>query len=187
MIERQSTNEFMSAVDGWDHVYEALKTPEIQAAWPVASHPNVLPWQVGLIQCLLYPVGPGWPGTFSGGEKNFLPSRTPLSLIEWTQVSFIAGRFFTVWTTREDPLEQGIATHSGILAWKMPWTEEPGRLQSMDSQRVGHDWTTNTFILFTLSLIGRFYQSCLGHCGEMEQMGHVEARPLGTESSSAHH
>ena len=36
-------------------------------------------------------------------------------------------------------LEKGIATHTGILAWKIPWTEEPGVLQSMGSQRVGHD------------------------------------------------
>ena len=35
---------------------------------------------------------------------------------------------------REDPLEEGIATHSGILAWRIPWTEEPGRLQSMGLQ-----------------------------------------------------
>ena len=40
---------------------------------------------------------------------------------------------------REDPLEKEMATHSSILAWKSPWTEEPGRLQSMGSQRVGHD------------------------------------------------
>ena len=39
----------------------------------------------------------------------------------------------------EDPLEKEMATHSSILAWKTPWTEDPGRLQSMGSQRVGHD------------------------------------------------
>ena len=39
----------------------------------------------------------------------------------------------------EDPLEKEMATHSSILAWKITWTEEPGRLQSMGSQRVGHD------------------------------------------------
>ena len=39
----------------------------------------------------------------------------------------------------EDPLEKGIAIHSSILAWRIPWTEEPGGLQSMGSQRVGHD------------------------------------------------
>ena len=40
---------------------------------------------------------------------------------------------------REDPLEKETATHSSTLAWKIPWTEEPDRLQSMGSQRVGHD------------------------------------------------
>ena len=40
---------------------------------------------------------------------------------------------------QEDPLEWEMATHSSILAWKIPWTEEPGRLQSMGFQRVGHD------------------------------------------------
>ena len=39
----------------------------------------------------------------------------------------------------EDPQEKGMATHSSILAWIIPWTEEPGRLQSMESQRIGHD------------------------------------------------
>ena len=40
---------------------------------------------------------------------------------------------------QEDPLEKEMATHSSTLAWKIPWTEEPGRLQSMGSKRVGHD------------------------------------------------
>ena len=40
---------------------------------------------------------------------------------------------------REDPLEKGMAMHSSILAWRIPWTEEPGGLQSMALQRVGHD------------------------------------------------
>ena len=40
---------------------------------------------------------------------------------------------------REDSLEEGMVTHSNILAWKVPWAEEPGGLQSMGSQRVGHD------------------------------------------------
>ena len=49
------------------------------------------------------------------------------------------------WETRvqslgqKDPLEEEMATHSSTLAWKIPWTEEPYRLQSMGSQRVGHD------------------------------------------------
>ena len=40
---------------------------------------------------------------------------------------------------REDPLEKGMATHFSILAWRIPWTEEPGGLQSIGSQRVRHD------------------------------------------------
>ena len=42
----------------------------------------------------------------------------------------------------EDPLDDEMATHSSILAWKIPWTEEPGGLQPMGWQRVGHDWAT---------------------------------------------
>jgi len=44
---------------------------------------------------------------------------------------------------REDPLEEEMATHSGTLAWKIPWMEEPGGLQSLGSQRVGHDSATS--------------------------------------------
>ena len=40
---------------------------------------------------------------------------------------------------QEDPLEKGMATHSSILAWRIPWTEEPGGLQSLESKRVSHD------------------------------------------------
>ena len=49
-----------------------------------------------------------------------------------------------VWSLgQEDPLEKEIATHSSTLAWKIPWMEEPGRLQSIGLQRVGHDWATS--------------------------------------------
>ena len=44
----------------------------------------------------------------------------------------------------EDLLEKRMVTHSSILAWRIPWTEEPGGLQSMGSQEVGHNWMTNT-------------------------------------------
>jgi len=47
--------------------------------------------------------------------------------------------------SRENPLEKGMATHSSILAWRVPWTEEPGGLQSVGLQRVEHDGATNTF------------------------------------------
>ena len=59
-----------------------------------------------------------------------------------------------MWETRaqslgwEDPLEKEMTTHSTILAWRIPWTEEPGRLQSTGSQRVGHNWVTSLFTFY---------------------------------------
>ena len=55
--------------------------------------------------------------------------KNPLAVQE-TQVRSLGG---------EDPLEKEMATHSNILAWKIPWTEDPGWLQTMGSQRAGHD------------------------------------------------
>ena len=52
----------------------------------------------------------------------------------------------------EDHLEKEMATHSSTLAWKIPWMEEPGRLQSTGLQRVGHDWVTSLSFLFLLPL-----------------------------------
>ena len=49
-----------------------------------------------------------------------------------TQVQFLG---------QEDPLEEGMATHSSIIAWRIPWTEDPSGLQSIELQRVGHDWS----------------------------------------------
>ena len=64
----------------------------------------------------------------------------------WTSlVAQMVKRLSTMWETRvqslgrEDPLEKEMATHSSILAWKIPWMEESGRLQSMGWQRVGYD------------------------------------------------
>ena len=57
-----------------------------------------------------------------------------------------------MWETRvqslgqEDPLEKEMGTHSNILAWRIPWTEKPGRPQSMGSEKVKHDYATNTHI-----------------------------------------
>ena len=52
-----------------------------------------------------------------------------------------------VWSLgQEDPLEKGMEIHSSILAWRIPWTEEPGRIQSMGSQRVRHNWVTSTLL-----------------------------------------
>ena len=56
----------------------------------------------------------------------------------------------------DDPLEKGMAIHSSILAWRIPWTEEPSGLQSMGSQRVGYNWgttTTDGYLIFSASFV----------------------------------
>ena len=60
---------------------------------------------------------------------------------------------------QEDPLEKEMATHTSVLAWKIPWTEEPGGLQSIGSQRVGRDW------------------SALAHIGNIKQGGEFRYHP----------
>ena len=72
-----------------------------------------------------------------------------------------------VWSLSwEDPLEKEMATHSSTLAWRIPWMEEPGRLQSMGLQRVGHDWATslslsiyNTYI-WTVTVATKLKHTC---------------------------
>ena len=68
-----------------------------------------------------------FPGGISGKESTFQCKRHKR-------------HGFNPWV-RKIPLEEGMATHSSILVWEIPWTEEPGRLQSIVSQRVGHDWS----------------------------------------------
>ena len=62
----------------------------------------------------------------------------------------------------KDSLEKGMATHSSIRAWEIPWTEEPRWLQSMGSQRVRHDWVTNIFTFFTHVCI--LFEYTVGPC-----------------------
>ena len=67
---------------------------------------------------------------------------------------------------RRDLLEKEIATHSSILAWKTPWTEEPGRLQSMGSQRVIHNWVTSLIfndrgIIYNVLRMNSFYSKSI--------------------------
>ena len=61
----------------------------------------------------------------------------------------------------EDPLEKEMATHSSILAWEIPWTEEPGGLQSMGSQWVRHNWVTNAFT-FLMNIACYYYSEMKG-------------------------
>ena len=71
------------------------------------------------------------------------------SLVTQTVKNLPAMQDTWVWSLgREGPLEKRTATHSSILAWRIPWTEESVRLQSMKLQRVRHDWETNTFTFY---------------------------------------
>ena len=69
-----------------------------------------------------------WASLVAQAVKN-------LPVMQDTQVQSLGG---------EDPLEKGVATHAGTLAWRIPWTEEPDRPQSPESQKAGHNWTTYT-------------------------------------------
>ena len=86
----------------------------------------------------------------------------------------------------EDPLEKEMAAHSSILAWKTPWTAEPGRLPSMGSQRVGHDWT----LLLSVAKPSKSFMGHLINCGVslvvqmvkcLSAMQETQVRSLGWE------
>ena len=98
-------------------------------------------------------------GGFPGGSvvKN-LPAR------QETRVWFLR---------REDPLEREMATHSSILAWKTPWAEEPGSLQSMGSQRTRHDWAHTYTHICT-----RSYQAHRRQTSKMSRFGHSFLRSV---------
>ena len=70
----------------------------------------------------------------------------------------------------EDPLEEGMATHSSVLAWRIPWTEEPGRLQSSGSQRVRHDWRD---LAHMLNLLRNFQTVFQSSCIILHSYGHM--------------
>ena len=89
-----------------------------------------------------------------------VPFSYSISLVDQTVKNLPAMQETQVWSLGwEDPLEKRVATLSSILAWKIPWTEEPGRLQSMESQKVGHNWVTDfhlsalVMLLFTMAKI----------------------------------
>ena len=99
---------------------------------------------------------------FSCLSVDYLNIRSPSWFIYndfgWVWASLVAQRLkrlppmpeTRVWSLgQEDPLEKEMATHSSILPWRIPWTEEPGGLQSTGSQRVGHNWVTLLYLMIT--------------------------------------
>ena len=115
---------------------ETMSTFELNYIWFKFQLLTLRPWNfLSNHWCTwVYPlkIGPGGavvknPPASSGGTETWVQS------LGW-----------------EDNLEKEMATHSSILAWKIPWTEEPGGLQSMGSQRVGHDWIwTHTYAVIS--------------------------------------
>ena len=103
---------------------------------------------------------------FKTSEENHLSSK-PGFILHWPLRSDTTGRLHFHFHA----LEKEMATHSNILAWRIPWTEEPGGLQSMGSQRVGHDWATKTikvlnlspkvYAVFILLNFGLFWNPCV--------------------------
>ena len=92
--------------------------------------------------------GPGIEPMSPALEGGFLTTRPPekTSLVAQTVKRLSTMRESQVRSLGwEDPLEKEMAIHSRTIAWKIPWTEEPGRLQPMGSQRVRHDWATSLF------------------------------------------
>ena len=86
-----------------------------------------------------------FPGLHSDAvvsRKPCLPTPFYASYLPFPYLSKVFLHLYRLW------LEKAMAPHSSTLAWKIPWTEEPGRLQAMGSQRVGHDWATS-LSLFT--------------------------------------
>ena len=80
----------------------------------------------------------GFPG--GSAVKNLLAMQEPQETKVWS-------------LGQEDPLEEGMVTHSSILVWRIPWTEEPGELLSMGLERVGHNWNDLTHMQNHISLL----------------------------------
>ena len=82
-----------------------------------------------------------------------------------------------VWSLgQKDSLEKWMATHSSIVTWRIPWTEEAGGLQSMGLQRVGHEWATNTFTLSASLVVAQMLKS-------LPAMHETQVWSLGREDS----
>ena len=106
---------------------------------------------------------------FWGEKKVYIYTQTLMYIYTWDSLvaqmvkNLPAMQESQIWPLgQEDPLEKGKATPSRILAWRIPWREDPGGLQSKGSQWVRHDWTTNThthiymqfFYIYPFSVLG---------------------------------
>ena len=125
------------------------KPPAMQETWvwslgwedpleeDMAIHSSILAWRIpwteepgGLQSLVSKKIRHDWSGLAHMHRPHWQPGPLEAESLGW-----------------EDPLEEGMAIHSSILAWRTPWTEEPCRPQSRGSQRVEHDWVTDTLSL----------------------------------------
>ena len=118
----------------WPGLKPGSTAVQVDRCW-FNSWVGKIPWRgIG------YPFQYSWASLVAQTVKN-LPAVLPAVWETWVQS--------LGW---EDPLEEGMVTHSSILAWKIPWRQKPGGLQSVGLQRVGHNWATKHsthFILFS--------------------------------------
>ena len=137
-------------------------------------------WRPGILQSMgSQRVGHNWATELNW---SLLPTSPDISSqsFSWTflpsvQASLVAQRLKCLppmretWVQslgQEDPLEKEMATHSSIIAWRIPWMEKPGRLQSTGSQRVGHNWATSPSPPVQFSSVA---QSCPTLCDPMNR------------------
>ena len=111
----------------WDFMYCVFEVAQLVKSLPNAEDTGLIPGlgrSPGEGERIGYPLQYSWASPVAQMVKS-----PPAMQETW------------VWSLGwEDPLEKGMATYSSILAWRIPWIEKPGRLQSMGSQRVGHNW-----------------------------------------------
>ena len=118
----------------WNTRYHAFNREQVGIRWMMQ----------GTKACALWPPrGVGWGGRWQGGSTGRGHRCTSDCFLVAQTVKNLPAMLETLDRSlgQEDPLGKGMGTHSSILAWEIPWTEEPGGLQSVWSQRVRHDWS----------------------------------------------
>ena len=128
--------------EGWTRLSDFTFTFHFHALEKeMATHSSVLAWRIpgtghpgGLSSMGSHRVGHNWSDWAAAGAVQ-----SPL-VAQWSGICLAMQDTWVRSLGREDPLEEEMATYSSIVAWEVPWTEEPGRLQSMKSPGVGHDW-----------------------------------------------
>ena len=93
--------------------------------------------------------------------KFFLSQHSYKEILKMYYEEVVISLFIPQYLGQKDPLEKEMVTHSSILSWRIPWREEPHRLQSTGSQRVGYDWVSSLHFVFNCLL---FILKNLSHC-----------------------